>query len=157
MSNSYYISHDDENISSVIGLEIAFVDEISFININKSERTFGAIEFNPGCDFLNIYVTPGKSKADTKQKNKNGNIYYDSSIDAYHPKDRADATEKLFEMVKHKVIAKYKTGNGYTKLLGTLEEPAELMVDISEPASGGYNGYKIKLSGNFTLPPLYEA
>lgn len=157
MAEDYYLSQDDENISSVIGLEIALADEVEFVDIDESAKTYGNVNFTSGNEFLNIYVTPGKSKLSIKPKNKGGNIVYDVKLVAYHPKDRAPASEKLFEIARHNVLVKYKTGNGAYKLIGTHLEHAQINIKQLEPASGGYNGYEITIEGKFSQAPLYEA
>jgi len=73
MAENYDLPQDDENIASVIGLEIALADEVEFVDVNEPAKTFGNVNFTTGKDFINIYVTSSKSKIDIKPKKRNGN------------------------------------------------------------------------------------
>ena len=157
MVPNYDLSQDDINIASVIGLEIALADEVEFVDIDQSAKTFGNVNFTEGKDFLNIYVTPGKSKIEIKPKKRGGNTFYNVKLTAFHPKDRQIAAEILFDIERHKVLARYKTGNTYIKLLGTHLEAADVKIETLEPPTSSYNGYKITLTGEFTEAPLFEA
>lgn len=157
MVQDYDLPQDDENIASVIGLEIALADEVEFVEINKSAKTFVNVNFSDDNDFLNIYVTPSKSKIEIKPKKRDGNTYYNVKLTAFHPKDRQIAAEKLFEIERHKVLAKYVTGNSYIKLIGTHLEAADIKIETLEPPTASYNGYKITITGEFTEAPLFKA
>lgn len=157
MGTNYDLPQDDDNIASVIGLEIALADEVEFVDVDQSAKTFGNVNFTEGKDFLNIYVTPSKSKIEIKPKKRNGNTFYTVKLTAFHPKDRQIAAEKLFNIERHKALAKYKTGNGYIKLLGTHLEAADVKIETLEPPTASYNGYKITLTGEFKEAPLFEA
>ena len=157
MTQNYDLPQDDINISSVIGLEIAYADEVEFVYIDKSAKTFTNVNFIAGKDFLNIYVTPSKSKIDIKPKKRNGNTFYNVKLTAFHPKDRQIAAEKLLEIERHTVLVKYKTGNTFVKLLGTHLEAADVKIETMEPPTASYNGYKITITGEFTQAPLFQA
>lgn len=157
MGENIDLPQDDENIASVIELEIALADEVEFVDVNQSAKTFGNVNFYSGNDFLDIYVTPSKSRVEIKPKKRNGNTFYAVNLIAFHPKDRQIAAETLLEIERHKVLAKYKTGNGYIKLLGTHLEAADIKIEVLEPATASYNGYRITITGEFTEAPLFEA
>jgi len=156
MTDEFFLQQDEENISSIIGLEVAFADEVEFVDVYESNNTFGNVNFALNADFRVIYVTPGKTKVSISPKTKDGNTIYDVKLVALHPKDRVDAAEILFNTSRHNVLAKYKTGNGVVKLIGTHLEHAQITIEpVNE--SSGYDGYEITIEGEFTLPPLIEA
>ena len=157
MTTVYHLDQDEENIASIVGLEIALADEVEFVDTNETNQTFGNVNFVTGKDFLNIYITPGKSKISIKPKNKNGNTIYEVKMVCLHPKDRALAAEILMNIARHNVLAKYTTGNGEVKLIGTHLEWAQVSVEPTNEDGGGYDGYEITIEGDFSQPPLFEA
>jgi len=157
MAEDYYISQDENNMASILGFEIGLADEVEFVDFDETKRTFNSVNFTIGKEFLNIYVTPGKSKVKIKPKRKGGNPYYNISITVFHPKDRALAAEKLFEMARHQVIVRYKTGNGIYRLIGTHEEFGTMSVEPLNDKADGYDGYSIVVKGDYTRAPLYGA
>jgi len=161
MSTEQIVSFLDvipDNMGGCLSFDFVPVDDVAWIPTYPYYEVTDAVVLAIGASWRTGYSTPRKLSYSEKAEKTDAGEYYITEITGFYPKLSPSMLSVMNSMMGRHFLLKIKDNNGYTRLVGTLEEPLEFTFD-QQPGKNAReaNGFNFRFYGaHMHVSPFYN-
>lgn len=155
--NSIVITDGRDNVPGMAKLNFVPVHKVSEIPDDESSIVVDPIDLTGDTEWLTLDFAPGKLIYDAKGKDGSSGPFFDLEVSGFHPAIDPIKTNNLRLMLGSQFIIVAYDQNGYKRIVGSIDSPAEFIFSETSATFMGTQvaGYHIKFSTQATLPALF--
>lgn len=128
------------------------VKDIISMEINNENIS---ISLKPGAIPVILNIVPETGNYAVEENNRDGETYFESSINAVVADVNRSNSSILNFLAKHPTVAVVESLRGNKKIFGTKDQPISFSYSERISETHAFNGYNLKITANSEIPPLF--